>query len=68
MERMSPYPDPHESHGIRRVPSCYGAVNALAAAMNKRNIKPEIEVYHPGGLHTVNDLIANGHLAKPYWI
>ena len=68
-ERKAPFPHPHEAMEYDEcLPQSYGAVNALAVAMKKRNIKPEIEVYHPGGLHTVNDLIANGHLAKPYWV
>ena len=68
-ERKAPLPNPHEAIEYDEcLPQSYGYINALAVAMKERNIKPEIEVYHPGGLHTVNDLITNGHLTKPYWI
>lgn len=68
-ERKAPLPHPHDAIEYDEcLPQSYGYINALAVAMKTRNIKPEIEVYHPGGLHTVNDLIANGHLSKPYWI
>jgi len=36
--------------------------------MQKRDIKPEIEVYHPGSQWVIRYLIQKRLLKKPYWI
>jgi 3-keto-5-aminohexanoate cleavage enzyme len=36
--------------------------------MLDRGIKPEIEVYNPGNMEEVYNLIDKGLLTKPYWI
>ncbi len=39
-----------------------------AKIMLDRGIKPEIEVYNPGNMEEVYNLIDKGLLSKPYWI
>ena len=36
--------------------------------MFEKGIKPEMEIYTPGGLQEVNVMIERGPLKKPYWI
>jgi 3-keto-5-aminohexanoate cleavage enzyme len=36
--------------------------------MLEKNIKPEFEIYTPGGLEEVNSAIEKDLLKKPYWI
>jgi 3-keto-5-aminohexanoate cleavage enzyme len=36
--------------------------------MKKKNVKPELETYHPGGAWVIRDLIENGLLEKPYFV
>lgn len=36
--------------------------------MNKRNIKPEMEIYHHGMFREMNNLIEKGLLKKPYYV
>lgn len=50
------------------VPFSYGIVEHYATEMLKRDIKPEIEVYHPGSQWVVQDLIEKNLIKKPYWI
>ena len=40
----------------------------LTKAIIEKGIKPEFELYGPGGLVELNYLIENTPLAKPYWI
>jgi 3-keto-5-aminohexanoate cleavage enzyme len=46
----------------------YKLVHLLASEMKVRGIKPELEIYHPGGQYVVQDLIGKNQLTKPYWI
>jgi len=46
----------------------YALVRLLAAEMKARGIKPELEMYHPGGQSVVRYLISEGLLDRPYWI
>jgi 3-keto-5-aminohexanoate cleavage enzyme len=46
----------------------YKLVTWFATEMKKRQIKPELETYHPGGAWVVRDLIQHGLVEKPYWI
>lgn len=43
-------------------------VEKLLKIMLEKNIKPELEVYNPGGMEEVNVMIEKGLLKKPYWI
>ena len=43
-------------------------IERYAKEMLKRDIKPEMEVYHHGMLREVNNLISKGLVKKPYYI
>jgi len=43
-------------------------IEAFAAAMLERGIKPEMEVYNPSPFGEVDNLIKRGLLSKPYYI
>jgi 3-keto-5-aminohexanoate cleavage enzyme len=43
-------------------------VEGLLKTMNEKGVKPELEVYTPGGMEEVNVMIEKGLLTKPYWI
>lgn len=43
-------------------------VEKLLKATFDKGIKPELEIYTPGGLEEVNAMIGEGLLTKPYWI
>ncbi len=43
-------------------------VEGLLRTMNEKGVKPELEVYTPGGMEEVNVMIEKGLLTKPYWI
>jgi 3-keto-5-aminohexanoate cleavage enzyme len=68
-ERAAPLPNPRPALEIDEcVPYTYGYIHELAAKMKVRQIKPELEVYHPGCAWVVRFLIENDLLQKPYWI
>lgn len=50
------------------VPFTYGLVGKFAEEMVKRNVKPEMEIYHPGGFWVVKDLISKNLVRAPYLI
>lgn len=50
------------------MPVTYSEVVAFAEAMKERNIKPEMEVYHPGLYWPVWELIDKGLVEKPYLV
>lgn len=50
------------------VPFTYGLIEKFAEEMAKRNIKPEMEIYHPGGIWVIKDLIGKKLVKKPYLI
>lgn len=68
-ERKAPllHPKP-EQHVIGTLPIDLNEVRAFAKAMKERNIKPEMEVYHPGQLWSVFDLIEQNLVDTPYFI
>ncbi len=43
-------------------------IDGLLKTMREKNIKPELEIYSPGGLEEVNVMIEKGLITKPYWI
>jgi 3-keto-5-aminohexanoate cleavage enzyme len=43
-------------------------VEGLLKTMLEKGVKPELEVYTPGGMEEVNVMIEKGLLKKPYWI
>lgn len=49
------------------MPFTVGEAERFAKGMTERNIKPELEVYNPQQMNTVNTLIQAGLLKKPYW-
>jgi 3-keto-5-aminohexanoate cleavage enzyme len=67
--RNPPLPHPH---GVLEFDEClpftYGQIRSWAGEMKKRGIKPELEIYHPGCVWVINDLIEQGLIDKPYWV
>lgn len=43
-------------------------IHHWAGVMKERGIKPELEVYHPGQMYDVEQLIAKDLLPRPYWM
>ena len=68
-ERLAPLPSPRPALEIDEcIPFTYGQIHQFAAEMNKRGIKPELELYHPGCAWVVRYLIENDLIEKPYWM
>jgi 3-keto-5-aminohexanoate cleavage enzyme len=68
-ERPAPLPNPRPAIDFDEcIPFSYKLVNAFAAEMKKRGIKPELETYHTGGAWVIRDLIQNGLLEPPYYV
>lgn len=67
--RRAPLSNPREERDYDGcVPFTYGLVEKFAQEMARRNIKPEMEIYHPGGIWVVKDLIGKNLVKKPYLI
>jgi|SRR5579864_418987 len=67
--RNSPLPHPHpEQEYDDCIPFTYGQIGSWARVMKERGIKPELEIYHPGCVWVINDLILQGLIDKPYLI
>jgi 3-keto-5-aminohexanoate cleavage enzyme len=43
-------------------------IEGLLKTMLEKEIKPEMEIYTPGGIEEVNLMIEKGLLKKPYWM
>jgi 3-keto-5-aminohexanoate cleavage enzyme len=68
-ERKAPVPSPRPAVDMDgTVPITYSEVRRFAQGMKERGIKPEMEVYHPGMLWAVFDLIELGLVEPPYFI
>src|SRR5262249_50801742 len=68
-ERPFPLPHPRPALDVDEcVPYTYGMIHQFASAMKKRGIKPELEIYHPGGAWVIRSLIEEGLIEKPYWV
>ena len=68
-ERRAPLLYPRPAMDIDEcVPYTYGQIRHFASEMKQRNIKPELEIYHPGCAWVIRDLIENDLLKKPYWV
>jgi 3-keto-5-aminohexanoate cleavage enzyme len=50
------------------IPASYADVNLYAKTMKEKGIKPEVELYHPGQYHVLQDLIRGGNIEGPYMI
>lgn len=65
--RRAPLPHPHDAIELDEcIPFTYGITEKLASGMQERDIKPELETYHPGGFWVTRELIEKGLLAPPY--
>ena len=65
-ERRPPLPHPRPAIDYDDcMPFTYKQIVRFAAEMQKRGIKPELEIYHPGGAWVMQDLIAQGLLERP---
>ena len=68
-ERPAPFKHPRPAIEVDGcIPWTYKQIRWYATEMQKRGIKPELEIYHPGCAWVYQDLIEQGLLAKPYWI
>lgn len=68
-EREPPLPHPRPASEVSgTLPITYDELRRFASAMKERDIKPEMEVYHPGQLWSVFDLVEQGLVAAPYLI
>lgn len=68
-ERKAPLEFPRPALEIDEcIPFTYGQIEEFATAMREHGVKPELEIYHPGGLYVVQYLMEKGLLAKPYWV
>jgi 3-keto-5-aminohexanoate cleavage enzyme len=68
-ERKAPLPHPRPAEEVSgTLAVTYEELRRFARAMQKRGIKPELEVYHPGQLWSVFDLIEQGLVAPPYLV
>jgi 3-keto-5-aminohexanoate cleavage enzyme len=68
-ERKPPLKHPHpEQEFDECLPFSYGQISSWARHMKKRGIKPELEIYHPGCVWVINDLIQQNLIEKPYWV
>jgi uncharacterized protein (DUF849 family) len=68
-ERRAPLPHPRPAEDFDGcIPFTYATVRAFAARMQEKNIRPEMEVYHPGAHWVIRDLIEAGLVKPPYLI
>jgi len=68
-ERLAPLPHPRPAQELSgTLPITYEELRHFATAMQARGIKPEMEVYHPGQLWSVFDLIEQGLVEAPYLV
>ena len=68
-ERKPPLPHPRPAQEVSgALPVTYEELSQFATAMQKRSIKPEMEVYHPGQLWSVFDLMEQQLVEPPYLI
>ncbi|HNP35222.1 MAG TPA: 3-keto-5-aminohexanoate cleavage protein [Woeseiaceae bacterium] len=68
-QRDAPLPNPRDEREIDCcIPFTYGIIEQFAAEMKKRGIKPELEIYHPGGAWVIRNLIEKKLIAPPYLI
>jgi 3-keto-5-aminohexanoate cleavage enzyme len=68
-ERKAPLPHPRPAVEYDDcAPFSYKLISKFATEMKKRNIKPELEIYHPGGAWVIRDLIEQGLIEKPYFV
>lgn len=68
-ERPFPLPNPRPAIDVDEcIPYTYGMIHQLADRMKRRGVKPELEIYHPGGAWVIRSLIEDGLITKPYWI
>lgn len=66
--RKAPLPHPRAEVLIDEcLPWTYGIITQYAEEMKKRGIKPELEIYHPGGSWVIEHLIEAGLIQRPYW-
>lgn len=68
-QRGSEFIHPHEEMEVDGIiPFTYGFIEKLSSKMLEKDIKAEMEVYHPGQYWSVNHLIDKGLVKPPYYI
>jgi len=67
-ERKAPLKHPHGNIEIDAcIPFTYGIIDSLAQNMLEKDIKAEMEVYHPGQFWSCRELIKNELIKPPYY-
>lgn len=67
--REAPLPHPRpEIHYDDCLPFSYQQIGWYAEEMKKKNVKPELEIYHPGCAWVIRDLIEKDLIETPYWV
>lgn len=67
--RPSPLPFPRSELEIDEcLPFTYKLVSEFARKMQERNVRPELEIYHPGGHWVIADLMRQELIRPPYLI
>ena len=67
--RNDPLPNPREEILLNDCSyTTYEEITTLAKMMKDRDIRPELELFHPGHYWVINDLISQALLDKPYKI
>lgn len=65
--RLAPITHPHDGLSFDAcTPYTYGIIEGIAQEMQKRGIKPEMELYHDGQFWVSQELIHKGLLKPPY--
>lgn len=65
--RSAPLKHPHEGLFFDEcMHATYGSIEKLAEIMKEKEIKPEMEIYHPGQYWVSQELIKKGLLKPPY--
>ncbi|MFA5786202.1 MAG: 3-keto-5-aminohexanoate cleavage protein [Actinomycetota bacterium] len=66
-ERPAPLPHPHPRLEVDDcIPFTYGIIEGLAQKMKRNEVKPEMEIYHPGQYWVARDLMAGDLVNPPY--
>jgi 3-keto-5-aminohexanoate cleavage enzyme len=67
--RSAPLPFARAAHEIDEcLPFTYKLISEFARKMRERKVRPEIEIYHPGGHWVIADLVKQGLIEPPFLI
>jgi 3-keto-5-aminohexanoate cleavage enzyme len=67
--RSAPLPFPRPEIELDEcMPFTYGLITEFAKKMRERNIRPELEIYHPGGHWVIGELLRHELIEAPFLI